>query len=351
MPLIAHTNLPSFDRLKAEGEIVLSKDRANHQVIRELHIGLLNLMPDPALEATERQFFRLIGQSNQIAQFYLHLFTLPSIERGDKAGKHIAEYYKSFDAIKNQGLDALIITGAYVEQADLQQAPFYDELKSVIDWSYKNVTSTLCSCLATHAVMEFRYQQKRQAIGSKCWGVFNHQIVNRTHPLMSGVNSNFNVPHSRFNQITAEQFKQAGIEILVNSDIGAHLCVSEDLLRIVFFQGHPEYDTISLLKEYKREIISYLNKSRADYPTFPQNYLNGQHKAILDEYKAKLISGKFTLADFPEKLISKTLDNTWHDATRQIISNWIGCVYQTTHKDVNKPFMDDINPLDPLKLK
>jgi homoserine O-succinyltransferase len=351
MPLIAHTNLPSFDRLKAEGEIVLSKDRANHQVIRELHIGLLNLMPDPALEATERQFFRLIGQSNQIAQFYLHLFTLPSIERGDKAAKHIAEYYQSFDAIKNQGLDALIITGAYVEQADLQQAPFYAELKSVIDWSYKNVTSTLCSCLATHAVMEFRYQQKRQAIGSKCWGVFNHQIVNRTHPLMSGVNSNFNVPHSRFNQITAEQFKQAGIEILVNSDIGAHLCVSEDLLRIVFFQGHPEYDTISLLKEYKREIISYLNKSRADYPAFPQNYLNEQHKAILDEYKTKLISGKFTLADFPEKLISKTLDNTWHDATRQIISNWIGCVYQTTHKDVNKPFMDDINPLDPLKLK
>jgi homoserine O-succinyltransferase len=351
MPLIAHTNLPSFDRLKAEGEIVLSKDRANHQVIRELHIGLLNLMPDPALEATERQFFRLIGQSNQITQFYLHLFTLPSIERGDKAAKHIAEYYKSFDAIKNQGLDALIITGAYVEQADLQQAPFYAELKSVIDWSYKNVTSTLCSCLATHAVMEFRYQQKRQAIGSKCWGVFNHQIVNRTHPLMSGVNSNFNVPHSRFNQITAEQFKQAGIEILVNSDIGAHLCVSEDLLRIVFFQGHPEYDTISLLKEYKREIISYLNKSRADYPAFPQNYLNEQHKAILDEYKTKLISGKFTLADFPEKLISKTLDNTWHDATRQIISNWIGCGYQTTHKDGNKPFMDDINPLDPLKLK
>ncbi len=351
MPLIAHTNLPSFDRLKAEGEIVLSKDRANHQVIRELHIGLLNLMPDPALEATERQFFRLIGQSNQIAQFYLHLFTLPSIERGDKAGKHIKEHYQSFDAIKNQGLDALIITGAYVEQADLQQAPFYDELKSVIDWSYKNVTSTLCSCLATHAVMEFRYQQKRQAIGEKCWGVFNHQIVNRTHPLMSGVNSNFNVPHSRFNQITAEQFKQAGIEILVNSDVGPHLCVSEDLLRIVFFQGHPEYDTISLLKEYKREIVSYLNKSRADYPTFPQNYLNKQHKAILDEYQTKLITGEFTLADFPEKLISKTLDNTWHDATRQIISNWIGCVYQTTHKDINKPFMDDINPLDPLKLK
>ncbi len=351
MPLIAHTNLPSFDRLKAEGETVLSKDRANHQVIRELHIGLLNLMPDAALEATERQFFRLIGHSNQIAQFYLHPFTLPSVERGDKAEKHIDEHYQSFDDIKVQGLDALIITGAHVEQADLQLAPFYEELKSVIDWSYEHVTSTLCSCLATHAVMEFRYQQKRQAMKEKCWGVFKHQIVNRSHPLMSGVNTSFDVPHSRFNEITIEQFKAAGIEILVDSDIGAHLCVSEDLLRIVFFQGHPEYDTISLLKEYKREIINYLSGSRDDYPAFPQHYLSEQNKAILNEYKTKLISKEFSLADFPEDFIIQSLNNTWHDATSAIINNWIGCVYQTTHEDVNKPFMDDIDPLDPLKLK
>ncbi|WP_428086788.1 homoserine O-succinyltransferase MetA [Candidatus Thioglobus sp.] len=351
MPLIAHSNLPAFARLETEGETVLSQDRANHQVIRELHIGLLNLMPDAALEATERQFFRLVGHSNQIAQFYLHPFTLDSIERGEKAGKHISEHYQPFDDIKSQGLDALIITGAHVEQADLQLAPFYQDLEAVIDWSYENVTSTLCSCLATHAVMEFRYQQKRQAMNGKCWGVFKHQIVNRSHPLMSGVNTNFNVPHSRFNEITKTQFKTAGIEVLVDSDIGAHLCVSEDLLRIVLFQGHPEYDTISLLKEYKREIISYLSNVRTDYPDFPQHYLSAQNKAILNEYEIKLLAGEFTLDDFPETLISKTLDNTWHDATRQIISNWIGCVYQTTHEDVKKPFMDGIDPADPLKIK
>ena len=351
MPLIAHSKLPSFARLKSEGEIVLSKDRANHQVIRELHIGLLNLMPDAALEATERQFFRLIGHSNQIAQFYLHPFTLSSVERGEKATKHVSKHYQSFDEIKLQGLDALIITGAHVEQADLKKAPFYDELKAVIDWSYANVTSTLCSCLATHAVMEFRYQQKRQAIGNKCWGVFKHKIANRSHPLISGVNTNFNVPHSRFNEITKQQFATAGVKILVDSDIGAHLCVSEDLLRIVFFQGHPEYDTISLLKEYKREIIAHLSGYRDVYPIFPTHYLGEQNKAILDEYKAKLLAGDFSINDFPEDLISETLDNTWHDATRQIISNWIGCVYQTTHEDVSKPFMDDIDPEDPLKLR
>ncbi len=351
MPLIAHSNLPSFARLKDEGETILSKDRANNQAIRELHIGLLNMMPDTALEATERQFFRLVGHSNQIAQFYLHPFTLSSIKRDEKTSQHVKQHYQTFTDIKTQGLDALIITGAHIEQANLQKAPFYEELKEVVDWSYDHVTSTLCSCLATHSVLEFRYGQKRQAIGGKCWGVFPHQVLERQHPLMNGVNTLFDVPHSRFNEISKAQFDVAGVKILVESKIGVHLGVSEDLLRIVFFQGHPEYDTISLLKEYKRDIIAYLEKTRNDYPPFPEHYLTEQSKAVLNEYKAKLLSAEFSIADFPEQLISKTLNNTWGNATNVIINNWIGCVYQTTHEDINKPFMAGINLHDPLNLK
>ncbi len=351
MPLIAYSALPSFKRLKSEGETILSKDRAEHQVIRELHIGLLNLMPDAALEATERQFFRLIGHSNQIAQFYLHPFTLSSIRRNDKAQAHVDTHYQSFDDIKTQGLDALIITGAHVSDADLQKAPFYRQLKEVIDWSYDQVTSTLCSCLATHAVLEFRFCEKRQALPQKCWGVFPHQVIDRTHPLVKGVNTYFDVPHSRSNEISKAQFRHSGIQVLVDSQVGAHLCVSQDLFRIVFFQGHPEYDTVSLLKEYKREVLAFLNKARDDYPVFPNNYLTMQNKAILGEYQTKLLLGELGIANFPEALIMQTLNNTWGDTANAIINNWIGCVYQVTHEDVGKPFMDGINPNDPLNLK
>ena len=351
MPLIANSKLPAFERLREEGETVLTKDRATHQAIRELHVGLLNLMPDAALEATERQFFRLVGRANQIAQFCLHPFTLPSIERSDESKKHISKYYKDFEDIKSQGLDALIVTGAPVEQANLSEEPFYEDLKDVIDWSYNNVTSTICSCLATHAVMEFRYNKKRQSIGEKCWGVFPHEVIARQHPILKGINTRFDVPHSRFNEISLKQFKDAGVEVLVKGDVGAHMCVSDDLFRIVLFQGHPEYDSISLLKEYKREVSSFLVGNRSDYPVFPDNYLNEQSKAILREFKSKLLSSEFTIADFPESLIANTLDNTWRDAAGAIISNWIGCVYQVTHEDIDKLFMDGINPEDPLGIK
>ncbi len=350
MPVIAHSNLPSFKRLKAEGEKVLSKKRADKQTIRELHIGLLNMMPDAALEATERQFFRLIGQSNQIAQFYIHPFSLDCIERGDNAKKHINTYYDSFENIKEEGLDALIITGANITQPELEKEPFYDELKNIVNWSYENVTSTLCSCLATHAVMQFRYQKKRIRLDKKCWGVYPHTVVDRSHPLVNNVNTLLDVPHSRFNQITAKQFIDAGLKILVSSNKGVNLAVSEDLIRIVFFQGHPEYDTVSLLKEYKREVKLFLQGINKEYPNFPDNYLCLQSKAILREYRQNLINNKATIDDFPDPIINNKINNTWHDSASAVVNNWIGLVYQLTNANRKKPFMKKIDINNPLNI-
>jgi homoserine O-succinyltransferase len=355
MPLVAHTDLPTFDRLREEGETILPKDFALKQEIRELHIGLLNMMPDAALAATERQFFRLIGESNQIAQFYLHPFTLEELKRGSEGQAHIDKYYESFDRIKEQGLDALIITGANVTGPELSNQPFWKPLIEVIDWAYDNVTSTLCSCLATHAVMEFRYAQKRRPLGFKRWGVYSHRVVDRKHPLVTGVNTRFDVPHSRFNQIDRSQFEQSGLHVLVESEeAGVHLAVSEDLFRLVFFQGHPEYDVISLLKEYKREVVRFARGERTDYPPLPEHYFSAQSEAILAEHQEQAIQALqdgSELPEFPESLVTPWLDNTWHDTAEAVINNWIGKVYQLTNIDRKKPFRDGINPADPLGLK
>ena len=250
MPLVAHNALPSFERLRQEGVNVLPAHRAVRQDIRELHIGLCNMMPDTALEATERQFFRLIGESNSIAQFYVHPFTLEALPRGKTAQTHIDQFYESFEKVRVEGLDALIITGANVLYPNLSQEPFWKPLIEVIEWAREHVTSTLCSCLTTHAVLQFLHQQRRVRMPAKRWGVYSHRVVDPHHPLVKDVNTRFDVPHSRWNDISREQFLQAGVHILVESEeAGVHLAVSQDRLRMVFFQGHPEYDTISLLKE------------------------------------------------------------------------------------------------------
>ncbi|MDH5328301.1 MAG: homoserine O-succinyltransferase [Gammaproteobacteria bacterium] len=354
MPLVASSGLPTFERLKREGETILSPNRAAHQDIRELHIGLLNMMPDAALAATERQFFRLVNDCNQIAQFYMHPFTIKELPRGTEGLAYTEKYYESFEQIQRDGLDALIITGANVTQADITKEPFWNPLKEVVDWALENVTSVLCSCLATHAVLQFKHGQNRRRLPSKCWGIFGHRVVDRTHPLVNDVNTVFKVPHSRFNEVSREQFKQAGLHILAEGEAGVHLAVSEDLFRVVYFQGHPEYDTISLMKEYKREINRYLQGERTTYPPFPQNYFTAQIEAILEEHRDQAIRALETGQPqpmFPEHLITPRLDNTWHDTAEAVIDNWIGKVYQVTNNDRRKPFMEGVDPNDPLQLK
>ncbi|MFA7593392.1 MAG: homoserine O-succinyltransferase [Thiohalobacteraceae bacterium] len=355
MPLVANSDLPAFARLQEEGETIVPGEDAVHQDIRELHIGLLNMMPDAALAATERQFFRLVGESNQIAQFYMHPFTLDALERGTEGRAHVERYYETFGQIKAAGLDALIVTGANVQGTELAEQPFWEPLIEVIDWAYENVTSTLCSCLATHAVLQFRYHQKRRPLGFKRWGVYSHQLVDRRHPLVLGVNTRFDVPHSRFNQIDRSQFEAAGLTVLAESAAaGVHLAVSEDGFRLVFLQGHPEYDSISLLKEYKREVQRYASGARADYPPFPDNYFGLQTQAILDEHRVALEAALATgrpPPELPEALIVPQIDNTWHDTAEAILNNWVGKVYQTTDADRRRPFMEGLDPNDPLGLR
>ena len=355
MPLVANSELPSFARLKQDGETILAADQALQQDIRELHIGLLNMMPDAALEATERQFFRLIGESNQIAQFYLHPFTLDELERNEEGQAHVDKYYQSFEEIKKHGLDALIITGANMVGSELSEQPFWQPLSEVLEWAYENVTSTLCSCLTTHAVLQFRYNQKRTMLPSgKRWGVYPHRVVDRKHPLVVGVNTRFDVPHSRFNEVFPDQFNQAGLKILVESEDGdVHLAVSEDGFRLVFFQGHPEYDSISLMKEYKREVGRYIKGETNEYPPFPEHYFSLKCQTILDEYQDNLntaLSEGSSLPVFPEDLIIPFLDNTWHDTAEAVINNWIGKVYQLTNTDRHIPFNESIDPTNPLDL-
>ncbi|MFZ0486978.1 MAG: homoserine O-succinyltransferase [Arenicellales bacterium] len=354
MPLVAHNDLPTFDRLASEGQTILERNRARNQDIRELHIGLLNMMPDAALAATERQFFRLVGQSNPIAQFYVHPFSLDGLPRKQTGVDHVARYYESFGDIKRRGLDALIITGANVTQPSLSDEPFWKPLIEVVDWAHDNVTSILCSCLATHAVMEFRYGQKRRRMRTKRWGVFSHNVTDRTHPLVKDVNTRFDVPHSRFNDVSPRQFEAAGVNILARSEVAdVHLAVSEDGFRFVFFQGHPEYDTISLLKEYKREVNLFTAGLRG-YPTFPDNYFPPQAQAILEEHQdrlARAVEKGGEQPEFPEDLVAPKVHNTWHDTGEAVVGNWIGLVYQITHTQRVKPFMAGVDPDDPIGWK
>ena len=351
MPLVEHSPLPSFSVLREQGQIVLELNAALTQDIRELHIGLLNMMPDAALEVTERQFMSLLGSSNQIVQLFVYPFTVPGLPRSEETQAYIDKYYTTFERLSRVGLDALIITGANVANPHLDQEPFWDTLTEVMAWAQDNVTSVLCSCLSTHALMKYYYQIDRVRLPQKKWGVYNHRVVQPMHPLLRNIDTRFDVPHSRYNAITREHFEQAGLPILIESKKGGvHMAVSPDHLRVVYFQGHPEYDINSLLKEYKREVNRFLNDER-DEPPFPENYFNEKAMTVASKYLGRATHAKEKgepLPPFPEDEIARELDKTWGDTAKAIFNNWLGLVYKYTGLGRKQPFMEEIDPHDPL---
>lgn len=352
MPLVAHNGLPTFQRLRDNGLEVLSLERARQQDIRELHVGLLNMMPDAALSATEQQFIRLVGSCNQIAQFYVYPFSIRALNRGTDAEDHIDQFYFSFDELKAQGLDALIITGANVVNPALEQEAFWDPLIDVVRWADENVTSILCSCLATHALVKHHHGIHRRPLPRKQWGVYSHTISAPGHPLMRDINTRFDAPHSRWNDVSREQLESAGLTILAESaEAGVHLAVSRDGFRTIYFQGHPEYHAVSLLKEYKREVNRYLAGELGAPPPYPEHYFPEQVDEIIEPYlaacKAALATGS-VVPDFPEEALQSQVHNTWRDTGKALVNNWLGLVYQLTNRDRKLQFMPGIDPHNPL---
>ena len=353
MPLVNHIPLPTFHHLQQLGQEIVPLEQALRQDIRELHIGLLNMMPDAALRITEQQFMRLVGSCNQIAQFFVHPFSIPGLPRSPKTQQYIGQFYTTFEQLQQDGLDALIITGANVANPSLDQEPFWEPLNKVINWATQNVTSVLCSCLATHALAKSLYHIERQRLPRKRWGVYSHRVAAK-HPLLRDINTRFDVPHSRYNTIMAYQLEEAGLTILVKSIQGdVHMAVSPDQFRIVYLQGHPEYNYNSLLKEYKREVLRFINNERPDYPPYPEHYFSNEAALIADRYGRAVMTARHQrkpIPPFPEKELEQHLDNTWGDTGKAIFNNWLGLVYKLTDLDRKRPFAPNIDPRDPLGL-
>jgi homoserine O-succinyltransferase len=355
MPLVAHSKLPTFSDLRNQGHEVLTLDRAVHQDIRELHIGFLNMMPDAALRATERQFIRLVGSCNRIAQFFVYPFSLPALDRSTETLGYIERYYSDFETLRGTGLDALIITGANVANPKLEDEAFWEPLMDVVDWAWDNVASILCSCLATHAVLKHFHGIDRQPLPKKRWGVYSHRVSATDHPLLRDINTRFDVPHSRYNDISRAQLEAAGLKILAESaEGGVHMAASPDQFRAIYMQGHPEYDANSLLKEFRRELYRYANRERDKRPPLPENYFSGEAErcalAALDAAGQARETGA-AYDDTLEADVDGLLDNTWGDTAKAIINNWLGLVYGVTNLDRKQQFMPGVDPDDPLSLK
>ncbi len=301
MPIKISNELPARSFLEQENVFVMSEERADSQDIRPLKILILNLMPTKI--ATETQILRLL--SNTPLQVDIELMQTVTHVSKNTSQEHLTKFYKSFDEVKNEKFDGMIVTGAPVEQMEFEKVDYWDELCAIFEWAKTNVYSTFYICWGAQAGLYYHYGLKKYPLKEKMFGIFEHQPLDLFHPLMRGIDDKYYVPHSRHTEIRMEDIaKIKELQVLSYSpQSGVHL-LSDMECRNFFSTGHSEYDADTLATEYFRD------KNKGLDIQIPFNY-------------------------FPDNDTTKKPQITWRSTGILLFTNWLNYfVYQRTPYDL-----------------
>lgn len=303
MPVKVQNDLPAKSILENENIFVMDEDRAMHQNIRPLSICILNLMP--VKQDTELQLLRALSNTPlQIAVSFMKMNSHVSL---NTPIQHLNQFYKTFDELKNNKYDGLIITGAPVEQIPFEEVDYWKELCEIMDWSRKHVFSTFHICWGAQAGLYYHYGLKKVLLPQKLFGVYEHKVMNRKVPLVRGFDDTFLIPHSRHTAVLSEDIHNCSeLTVLAESEeAGVLLCMAEEG-RQIFVMGHPEYDRYTLHNEYMRD------KNKGLPIQMPKNYYPGND----DTQRPSL---------------------QWRSHSNNLYCNWLNYyVYQTTPYDLNE---------------
>ena len=303
MPIKIPNKLPATETLINENIFVITETRALTQDIRPLKILLLNLMPTKI--ETETQLARLLG--NTPLQVELEFLQTATYAATHTSSDHMISFYKTFDQIKNQKFDGMIITGAPVEHMEFEEVAYWKELCEIMEWSKKNVTSTFHICWGAQAGLYYHYGIKKHRLDKKMFGIFKHKVDYKKSILFRGFGDEFMVPHSRHTTVLEEDIKKCDeLKILSTSDEAGVYVVATDKGRQIFVTGHSEYDANTLKKEYDRD------KNLGLDIDVPKNYFPDD-----DDTKEPMVS--------------------WRSSANLLYSNWLNYfVYQVTPYNIDE---------------
>ncbi len=303
MPIKIPNELPAVKTLNSENIFVITETRAMTQDIRPLKILLLNLMPTKI--ATETQLSRLLG--NTPLQVELELIHTSSHESKNTPRSHLLSFYKTFEDVRENYYDGMIITGAPVELMPFEEVEYWDELCEIMEWSKTHVHSTFHICWGAQAGLYYHYGIQKRLLPKKISGIYPHQVDHAGSILFRGFDDVFMVPHSRNTTVDREDVeKEPALKILASSPVAGLYAVSTDNGKQIFITGHSEYDADTLNKEYVRDLAAGIN------PDIPENY-------------------------YPNDDPTQAPRMTWRAHAHLLYANWLNYfVYQSTPYDLGE---------------
>ena len=294
-----------------------------------LHIGLVNNMGDAAMRATEHQYLTLLDEAAGDMRVHFTLYTLPEVERTPVGRRRVSSFYTSVEQLweqpPGQWPDGLIVTGREPRAPDLRDEVYWPSFTRLLAWTQEHARSAVWSCLAAHAAVLALDGIERVRSPYKHFGILTCGPAT-PHALLAGAPASLRFPHSRWNGISAGSLAANGYQVLTRtSDGGVDTFVKQDAGLFVFFQGHPEYDSETLLGEYRRDVRRYLVGETETYPLLPRDYFEEETERSLREIEARAQGSRQEklLGEVSAVLNSARIHNTWRSTAVLIYRNWL----------------------------
>jgi homoserine O-succinyltransferase len=262
----------------------------------------------------------------------LKLFAIPQVSRGEGARREIAQRYRDIAELWQAPLDGLIVTGAEPRAKNLADEPYWSALAEVVDWARDHTSSAIWSCLAAHAAVLHRDGIERQTLKEKCCGVFDCRLA-ANHPLTEHFPQPLWVPHSRYNDLPEAALSACGYTVLTRSaPAGVDSFAKRDGSFFLFFQGHPEYDADTLLREYRRDAARFLKCERDNYPVMPAGYFNDAAAKVAAAFRDRALADRRAelVAEFPRAALEAGLQWPWRAAALGTYEKW--CAFLSARK-------------------
>ncbi|HWG32550.1 MAG TPA: homoserine O-succinyltransferase [Gemmatimonadaceae bacterium] len=297
-----------------------------------IELAVVNNMPDPALQSTERQFRELIAAAADGRNLRVHLFSFPELIRGADGRAYVAEHYESIEQLWAGRFDGLVVTGAEPRTDVLSDEVYWNSLTRLIGWASDHTTSTIWSCLAAHAAVLHLDGIERRRYASKLHGVFACKRA-ADHPLFAGLGPAWRFPHSRLNTLPSDRLAAAGYKIVsASNETDADAFVKDQGSLFLFLQGHPEYDPGALYREYRRDVGRFLAGTVERYPAIPRGYLDPEMTRVLEEFRSRAEPSRRPeqLDGFPTLDTERHIAHHWRAAAVRLYSNWLD--YLAAHR-------------------
>jgi homoserine O-succinyltransferase len=123
--------------------------------------------------------------------------------------------------------------------------------------------------------------------------------------------------------------------LTLSAEAGVDAFLKQRKSLCLFFQGHPEYEAETFLREYRRDVGRFLRGERGVYPEMPSGYFDERATTAFQAFRERAVRerAEALMEAFPAPDVESSLSDAWQRPAARVYRNWLARVAARRRKE------------------